>query len=138
MQIFLSRFFRLLLIGLLLAPLAQAEEAPPSTIPVAYINLSPPLVGNYDPGNKKLKYYKADIALRVSEANKAAVQMHEPLIRDQLILLFAQKTEEDFATIEGKEAVRKDALLRVQQALQQEEGKPLVDDLLFNNLIVQK
>jgi flagellar FliL protein len=66
------------------------------------------------------------------------VEMHEPLIRDQLILLFTQKTEEDFATTEGKEAIRQDALLRVQQVLQQEEGQPLVSDLLFNNLVIQR
>ena len=124
----------LLLACLLQMPAARANEAAPDN----YITLVPPLVGNYDPGSKKLKYYKADIALRVSNDNKAKVEMHEPLIRDQLILLFAQKTEEDFATIEGKEAIRRDALLRVQQVLQQEEGLPLVDDLLFNNLVVQR
>lgn len=127
-------FSSLFLTGLLLASGVQANEAGAT----AYINLMPALVGNYDPGSKKLKFYKADIALRVSNDNKAKVEMHEPLIRDQLILLFAQKTEEDFATIEGKEAIRQEALQRVQQALQQEEGLPLVDDLLFNNLVVQR
>lgn len=135
MHIFTTLFPRLLLACLLLAPAVRANEGTPL---VSYINLTPPLVGNYDPGSKKLKYYKADIALRASNDNKAKIEMHEPLIRDQLILLFAQKTEDDFATIEGKEAVRKDALLRVQQALQQEEGMPLVDDLLFNNLVIQR
>ncbi len=117
-------------------PLARANEA--STAPAAYVSLVPPLVGNYAPGSKKLKYYKADIALRVGNDNKAKVEMHEPLIRDQLILLFAQKTEEEFATTEGKEAIRQDALQRVQQVLLQEEGLPLVEDLLFNNLVVQR
>lgn len=130
----LSFLFSSLLLAccLLQLPSAQANEIN------AYINLTPPLVGNYAPGGKKLRYYKADIALRVNTQNKAKVEMHEPLIRDQLILLFAQKTEEDFATTEGKEAIRQDALLRVQQVLQQEEGQPLVSDLLFNNLVVQR
>lgn len=119
---------------LFVLPLAHADEAPE----VAYINLSPALVGNFAAGGSKLKFYKADIALRVTAAGKSQVQYHEPLIRDQLVGLFSQKTEEDFATIEGKEAVRKDALLRVQQVLQQEEGESLVDDLLFNNLVIQK
>lgn len=126
----------LLLSCLLLTPAARANDAiPPS---VSYINLMPALVGNYAPGNSRLKYYKADIALRVSANNQALVENHQPLLRDQLILLFAQKTEEDFATTEGKETVRKEALLRVQQVLQLEEGLPLVDDLLFNNLVIQR
>ena len=126
----------LLAVSLLLAPVARASEAPAGNA-VSYINLMPPLVGNYAPGSKKLKFYKADIALRASNDTKDRVVQHEPLIRDQLILLFSQKTEEDFATIEGKEAVRMEALQRVQQVLTQEEGIPLVSDLLFNNLVVQ-
>lgn len=124
----------LILSTLLLVSTAHANDAPE----VTYISLSPALVGNFAAGSSKLKFYKADIALRVSVAGKSQVEYHEPLIRDQLVGLFSQKTEEDFATIEGKEAVRKDALRRVQQVLQQEEGEPLVDDLLFNNLVVQK
>lgn len=136
MHISVPLFFRLLLACLLLAPAAQASEG--NTPQVSYINMIPSLVGNYDPGSRRLKFYKADIALRASNEHKATIEMHEPLIRDQLILLFAQKTEEDFASLEGKEALRQDALLHVQQALQQEAGEPLVDDLLFNNLVIQR
>lgn len=118
----------------LLVPGVRADDEAPE---VAYINLMPGVVGNYAAGGSKLKFYKADIALRIISTNKDRVTYHEPLIRDQLVLLFSQKTEEDFTGIEGKEAVRKEALERVRQALLQEEGEPLVDDLLFNNLVVQ-
>ena len=126
----------LLALSLLLAPAAHASEAPAGNT-VSYINLMPALVGHYALGSKKFKIYKADIALRASNDTKDRVVQHEPLIRDQLIILFSQKTEEDFATLEGKEAVRMEALQRVQQVLTQEEGVPLVSDLLFNNLVVQ-
>lgn len=132
----IALFSCLLLAFLMQMPALQASEA--DATPAVYINLMPHLVGNYAPGSNKLKYYKADIALRTSSENKAKVEMHEPLIRDQLILLFAQKTDQDFASIEGKEAIRQDALQRIRQVLQQEEGLPLVDDLLFNNLVVQR
>lgn len=116
---------------------AQAASAPAEPAsPTAYVSLFPALVGNYGAGSK-LKYYKADIALRVKTENVAQVQYHEPLIRDQLIQLFAQQSDEEMNTSEGKEAVRQAALLQVQQVLSQEEGKTLVEDLLFNNLVVQ-
>lgn len=67
----------------------------------------------------------------------ARVEYHEPLIRDQLIQLFAQQTDENLGSNEGKEAMRQAALLQVQNTLKEEEGEILVDDLLFNNLIVQ-
>lgn len=115
---------------------AQEEEAPVINAPSAYVNLVPALVGNYGAG-AKLKYYKADIALRVKAENVTRAQYHEPLIRDTLIQLFAQQTDEDMGSNEGKEAMRQAALLQVQNALKEEEGEILVDDLLFNNLIVQ-
>ncbi|MBO2926336.1 flagellar basal body-associated protein FliL [Metapseudomonas otitidis] len=104
---------------------------------VLYLDLVPALVGNYGAG-PKLKYFKADISLRVTgEDAKKSVEYHEPLIRNQLVMLFAQQTDESLSSVEGKEALRQEALKQVQQALNQEEGKPLVEDLLFNNLIVQ-
>lgn len=114
----------------------EEEEAPVVAAPSAYVSLVPALVGNYGAG-EKLKYYKADIALRVKADNVAKVEYHEPLIRDQLIQLFAQQTDENMGSNEGKEAMRQAALLQVQNTVKEEEGEILVDDLLFNNLIVQ-
>ena len=116
---------------------AQAASAPAEPAsPTAYVSLVPAIVGNYGAGSK-LKYYKADIALRVKTENVDKVQYHEPLLRDQLIQLFAQQSDADMNEHEGKEAMRQAALLQVQQVLNQEEGETLVEDLLFNNLIVQ-
>jgi len=113
---------------------ANADEAAVKTI---YYALVPALVGNYG-SDGRLKYYKADIALRVSGAEaEAKVKHHEPLIRNQLVTLFSQQTDASLSTVESKEALRQEALKQVQAVLTQEEGKPLVDDLLFNNLIVQ-
>lgn len=104
---------------------------------VLYLDLVPALVGNYGAG-PKLKYFKADISLRVTgDDAKKSVEYHEPLIRNQLVMLFAQQTDESLSSVEGKETLRQEALKQVQQVLNQEEGKPLVEDLLFNNLIVQ-
>jgi flagellar FliL protein len=104
---------------------------------VAYIGLVPALVGNFGAG-PKLKFYKADIALRVTGAEaEAKVKHHEPLIRNQLVMLFSQQTDESMGAAGAKETLRQEALKQVQDVLNQEEGKPLVDDLLFNNLIIQ-
>ncbi|AOE88051.1 flagellar basal body-associated protein FliL [Pseudomonas sp. TCU-HL1] len=128
-----------LLLALTLPLLAVAEEQPKEgeAPKVAYIDLVPSLVGNYGPG-PRLKYYKADISLRVTgpEAEEK-VTRHEPLIRNQLVMLFSQQTDETLSSSDSKEKLRQEALKQVQQVLNSEEGQPLVDDLLFNNLIVQ-
>jgi flagellar FliL protein len=117
-----------------LAETSEADAAAPKTI---YYALVPALVGNYG-SDGKLKYYKADIALRVSgAAAEAKVKHHEPLIRNQLVTLFSQQSDASIGTVQAKEALRQEALKQVQAVLTQEEGAALVDDLLFNNLIVQ-
>lgn len=112
----------------------EGEKAAPA---VTYFSLVPALIGNYGSG-ARMKYYKADISLRVSgDAALDGVKRHEPLLRNQLVMLFSQQSDESLGSIEAKERLRLEALKQVQNALREEEGAPLVDDLLFNNLIVQ-
>lgn len=130
----------MLLLALSLPVAALAEEAKEGEAPkVSYITLSPPFVGNYGlDGTPKLKVYKADVALRVTGEDSAKlVKANEPLIRNQLVALFTQQTSDAMASIEGKEKLRQEALKQTQQVMNDETGKPVVEDLLFNNLIIQ-
>ena len=113
---------------------AEGENAVPK---VAYYSLVPALVGNFGAG-PKLKFFKADIALRVTGTEaEEKVEHHEPLIRNQLVMLFSQQTGASMGNQDAKETLRLEALKQVQDVLNQEEGKPYVEDLLFNNLIIQ-
>ncbi len=127
-----------LLFSLLLGCVTWLQAAEPEPITSAYVHLQPALIGNYSSDGARLKVYKADIALRVNSNNIARVEYHAPLIRDQLVMLFSQQTEENFASVEAKEQLRRHALQRVQSVLEREEGDMLVQDLLFNNLVVQR
>ena len=129
----------LMVLALMLPAAAMAEEAKDGPPKVSYITLSPPFVGNYAlDGGPKLRVYKADVALRVTgDAAAAAVKHHEPLIRNQLVALFTQQAVDNMSNVEAKEKLRQEALKQVQQVMEAEEGKPIVEDLLFNNLIVQ-
>ena len=129
----------MLLLALSLPVAAVAEEKEEVAPKVNYVTLSPPFVGNYGlDGRPKLKVYKADVALRVTgdEATKA-VKANEPLIRNQLVALFAQQSSETMNNVEAKEKLRQEALKQTQQIMNDETGKPVVEDLLFNNLIIQ-
>lgn len=128
-----------LMLALSLPMVAVAEEAEEGAAKVSYITLSPPFVGNYGlDGSSKLKVYKADISLRVSGAEAAkAVKANDPLIRNQLVGLFTQQTSESLGSVEAKEKLRQEALKQIQQVMLEETGKPMIEDLLFNNLIVQ-
>ena len=52
-------------------------------------------------------------------------------------MLFSQQSAASMADEAAKEKLRQEALKQVQDVLTQEEGKPIVEDLLFNNLIIQ-
>lgn len=131
------------MLALILPMAVQAEEAKEGKEGEApkgsYISLSPPFVGNYGlDGTAKLKVFKADIALRVTGTEAAAaVKANDALIRNQLVALFTQQTNEAMSTVEGKEKLRQEALKQTQQVMNDETGKPMVEDLLFNNLIIQ-
>ena len=123
-------------VSAVMAEEAKEEGGPPK---VSYITLSPPFVGNYAlDGSPRLHVYKADVALRVTGPEaEAAVKRQDPLIRNQLVTLFTQQTADSFSNVESKEKLRQEALKQVQDVMANEEGKPMVEDLLFNNLIVQ-
>lgn len=134
----MKSFVAVLTLALGLSGQVMANSAPEEPVnKVIYYTLTPALVGNYG-SSERLKYYKADVALRVtgSEAENK-IKHHEPLIRNQLVVLFSQQTDASLGTVEAKEALRQEALKQVQAAINQEEGAPLVEDLLFNNLLIQ-
>ncbi|MEH6565835.1 MAG: flagellar basal body-associated FliL family protein [Halopseudomonas sp.] len=134
-----SRRLPLLFLAALLAlpcSVGAAEEEAPAQA-TAYVEMKPSFVGTIGTG-PRIQYLKADVALRTEDpAAVAKIEYHDPLIRNALVTLFARQTADDLASLDGKEALRARALEAVQAVLTEEEGAPLVEDLLFTNLIVQ-
>lgn len=115
---------------------AQDDEAPEGSI---YVPLTEPLVVNYG-GPGRLKYLRAELALRVKNAQHAAlVRHHMPLIRANLVMLFSRQKDEDVNSQTGREQLRQLALAETNALLRTEEGEEqVVENLLFNNFVVQK
>lgn len=117
---------------------ADADPEAPKTTAL-YIPLVPPFVVNYG-GVGKLRYIKADMTVRVRDISAAqGVRHHMPAIRDKLVTLLSKQEELVIDTQQGKAQLRKDALMEIQQVIEEEEGKDSgVVDLLFDNFIVQR
>ncbi|WP_321350024.1 flagellar basal body-associated FliL family protein [Halopseudomonas oceani] len=125
----------LLALTLIATPVLAEEEAAAPT--AQYVQLKPAFVGTLGAG-PRIQYLKADVALRTDDpAAVERIHYHDALIRNALVFLFSEQLPENLSTLEGKEALRASALAAVQKVLEEEEGDPLVDDLLFTNLIVQ-
>lgn len=119
---------------------AVAEESAPVTDPgrAIYIPFKPAFVVNYG-GPGRLKFLKADISVRLTDAKAAnSVRHHMPYIRNNLVMLFSAQTDESISSQEGKEALRQEALAEVRNVIMQEDQQEGVVDLYFNTLLIQK
>ena len=118
-----SGFVKWIVLGLgLSANLALASESGETFRDgVNYLPIKPALVVNYG-GPGKVKYIKAEISLRVEDEKSAEeVTHHMPLVRDTLIMLISSVTDEQMASGEGKEKMRRDALARLNEVLEAAE-----------------
>ena len=66
-----------------------------------------------------------------------AVREHAPVIRNDLILLYASSMYEDVTTREGKEKMLSEGLAEVQRIMTERIGEPGVEALYFTGLVIQ-
>ena len=66
-----------------------------------------------------------------------ALKLHEPLIRNSLVLLFSSQSFDELNTVEGKTALKEAALNAINGILEQETGQGGMDAVLFTNFVMQ-
>lgn len=128
--------------GVAYALLANKGEAPAQPqeavkLPALYQPLEPAFTVNYAHGGRQ-RYMQANVVLmgRQPEAMNSLAD-HLPLIRNRLVMLFSSAEFESLMTAEGKEALRTQATLAVQELMEQELGEPVIESVLFTNLVLQ-
>jgi len=65
------------------------------------------------------------------------VKNHMPVIRNNLVLLFSSQTYDSVSTLEGKEALREEALTVIQKILEEETGDPGIEAVYFTSFVMQ-
>ncbi|MEK9713087.1 MAG: flagellar basal body-associated FliL family protein [Thalassolituus sp.] len=114
-----------------------AEDGAPAGPQIQYIYFEPAFVVNYG-SSGRIKYLRTDVALRVSSTDAAAkVSHHRPFLRDRLVMLFSAQESVILNTTQGREELRQIALRELRAAMSQLESMPYIDDLFFNNFVVQ-
>lgn len=105
--------------------------------PAIYYPLQPVFIVNFESRGRQ-RFLQAELNLMVrDEAVIPALELHMPAIRNSLVMLFSGQVYEDLQTAEGKELLRQQALLKVQEVLNQEIGKPGIEQVLFTNFVMQ-
>lgn len=110
---------------------AQANPKP------QFYKLKPAIVVNV-PAIDKTRYLQIDVELMARKGtNVETIEAYGPLIRNDLIALFSNEKYEDIATAEGKEQLRKKALITVQKIMKKNTGDVAVEQVLFTNFVSQ-
>ena len=124
------------------APLAAGEEAlaaePVEAIMLAfYREFKPEIVINF-PGDGHPRYMQLSLtAVTHDESVLPALELHEPAIRNDLLMRFSGLEAAPLANREGKESMRMEALEAVRRIMAQRHGSDAVDDVYFTRFVMQ-
>lgn len=102
-----------------------------------YFKLEPAFVSNI---TLKKRSRFIQIAIEVVSTDPEAIEnikMHNPVIRNNLGVLFSSISDEDVNTLEGKEKLRNRVLKEIQSILKEKSGTEGIDDVFFTGFVVQ-
>lgn len=122
----------------LLFSLALHAEEEKNGPQLAYFTLEPDLTTNFYTKGSKLGYIQVRIDIMVmSNADLAVVEHHQPLIRDAVVELLGQQSEDNIKSLAGREDLRKHLVEKLNEILLPETGKTIIADLLFTKYLYQ-
>lgn len=120
---------------------AAAEEdhgdKPAASQPALYLDLTPAFVVNLaDEGSMRFLQVEVQVMARDPKVIDA-VKDHMPRLRNALMMLFSQQHANDIGTRQAKEALQKQALDEIKEALQQENAPSDVGAIYFTSFVMQ-
>jgi flagellar FliL protein len=105
--------------------------------PPIYLALEPPLVVSFEsPAAMRFLQLTMEVMAR-DAAVIEAVEQHNPVIRNNLLMLVGGADLATLSTREGKEDLRARALAEVQAVVEAQTGETGVEDLYFTSFVVQ-
>lgn len=115
----------------------KAKDTAPKG-PALYVSLEPPFVVNFAAGQPaRFLQITAQIMTR-DPATSKVLKDNDPLLRNDLLMLFATQTYEGISAAEGKETLRKQALDTVRRVVKAEGGTPEnVEAVYFTSIVMQ-
>ncbi|WP_117236402.1 flagellar basal body-associated protein FliL [Vibrio maerlii] len=134
-----KRYAALIICALsLLSPItsfAEEEEIAPK---LAYFTLQPDLTTNFHTKGKHLGYVQVRIDIMVANsADTKTIELHQPLIRNAVVELLGQQSEDTIKSLTGREDLRKALVEKLNEILLAETGRMIIADLLFTKYLYQ-
>jgi flagellar FliL protein len=85
---------------------------------------------------ERLVQIKVQLMVRGSD-NQELAKANIPLVESTLLQVFSATTEQQLATYEGKELVRSDSLMSVNEILTKYTGVAAIEKILFSGFVMQ-
>lgn len=102
-----------------------------------YLPLNPAFVVNFA-SQGKARFLQVEVeAMTRDPLVPDQITLHMPIIRNNLLLLFSAQTYDSVSTLEGKEALREEALVVVQDILEEETGDAGIEAVYFTSFVMQ-
>ena len=114
----------------------KASDEP--KLPAQYVKLDPPFVVNFE-AKGLMRFLQVAVEVMTRDPHTAELlEKNNPMIRNDLIMLFGSQKYEDISTREGKEKLRADALSTVSKIIESEGGEAKkVEQLYFTSFVMQ-
>lgn len=115
----------------------KGEEAKPKG-PAIYVKLDPPFVVNFE-ARGVMRFLQVTVEVMTRDSHVAdVIKANDPMIRNDLLLLFGNQQSSDITTLEGKEKLRADALATIAKIVAAEGGDDKkVEQLFFTSFVMQ-
>ncbi len=120
------------------APSKKAVEKVVVKGPPIYLGLDPPFVVNFE-ADQAVRFLQ--ITVQVMSRDQPTLDLlkaNDPVVRNDLLLLFGNQKYATISTSAGKEKLRGDALETVRKVVASSGGKPeLVESIYFTSFVMQ-
>src|SRR5215469_4793810 len=117
---------------------AEAPKAPPPSGPPLFLGLDPPFVVNFD-AEQAVRFLQIAVQLETRDpATLELLKTNDPVVRNDLLLLFSNQKYAQLSSREGKEALRDQALEAVRKVLSAAGGHPeRLEAVYFTSFVMQ-
>jgi flagellar protein FliL len=113
------------------------EEVVEQSVAASYVAMPRPFVFNVMDGKRdRLVQIKVQFMVRGTE-NVTLAKKHIPLLEGTLVRVFGAASVAQLRNPEGKEQIREQALVALNEASIKLEGKALIDTVLFTGFVLQ-
>ena len=111
----------------------SAEEKGAETV---YLALTPAFMVNFQ--GSGIKVMKVSISVMAkSEASLDAIKLHDPVIRNNILLLLSAENPDALKAAEGKQKLQGSILEEINKVLKERKVKTLPEAVFFTDLVMQ-